>query len=93
MRSLLSLVAAICLVSVSLQAQKPRERDLNLPIGGTPGALDAITDVAGVVFVEDEERWGGGGGGVWEAGGGGGGAPPGGGAARAGQGGGRRRIT
>ncbi|OGU24814.1 MAG: aminopeptidase, partial [Gemmatimonadetes bacterium RIFCSPLOWO2_12_FULL_68_9] len=48
MRSLLSLVAAICLVSVSLQAQKPRERDLKLPIGGTPGALDAITDVAGV---------------------------------------------
>jgi len=31
-----------------LQAQKPRERDLKLPIGGTPGALDAITDVAGV---------------------------------------------
>lgn len=48
MRSLLPLVAAICLVSVSLQAQKPRERDLKLPIGGTPGALDAITDVAGV---------------------------------------------
>jgi D-aminopeptidase len=32
----------------SLSAQKPRERDLNLPIGGTPGRLDAITDVAGV---------------------------------------------
>ena len=30
------------------QAQKPRERDLKLPIGGTPGPLDAITDVAGV---------------------------------------------
>ena len=29
-------------------AQKSRERDLGLPIGGTPGALDAITDVAGV---------------------------------------------
>ena len=41
-------VAVVCLVSVSLQAQKPRERDLNLPIGGTPGTLDAITDVAGV---------------------------------------------
>jgi len=27
---------------------KPRERDLKLPIGGTPGPLDAITDVAGV---------------------------------------------
>ena len=28
--------------------QKPRENDLRLPIGGTPGRLDAITDVAGV---------------------------------------------
>src|SRR6476660_3200504 len=26
----------------------PRESDLKLPIGGTPGPLDAITDVAGV---------------------------------------------
>jgi L-aminopeptidase/D-esterase-like protein len=34
--------------SLALQAQKPRERDLRLPIGGTPGPLDAITDVAGV---------------------------------------------
>lgn len=25
-----------------LEAQKPRERDLELPIGGTPGALDAM---------------------------------------------------
>jgi L-aminopeptidase/D-esterase-like protein len=40
----LSLVWAI---SVEGQA-KPRENDLGLPIGGTPGALDAITDVAGV---------------------------------------------
>ena len=32
-----------------LSAQpKPRENDLHLPIGGTPGRLDAITDVAGV---------------------------------------------
>ena len=31
-----------------LDAQKPRERDFKLPIGGTPGPLDAITDVAGV---------------------------------------------
>ena len=27
---------------------KPRVRDLGLPIGGTAGPLDAITDVAGV---------------------------------------------
>ena len=31
-----------------MQAQKPRERDLGLPIGGSPGPLDAITDVAGI---------------------------------------------
>ena len=43
-------VAAIAflILPALLQAQKPRERDLKLPIGGTPGALDAITDVAGV---------------------------------------------
>ena len=29
-------------------APKPRARELGIPIGGTPGALDAITDVAGV---------------------------------------------
>jgi L-aminopeptidase/D-esterase-like protein len=31
-----------------VQAQHPRARELRLPIGGTPGTLDAITDVAGV---------------------------------------------
>ena len=35
-------------VANAAAAQKPRARDLNLPIGGTPGRLDAITDVAGV---------------------------------------------
>jgi len=38
-------------VGASLGAQtpaKPRARDLGLPIGGTAGALDAITDVAGI---------------------------------------------
>jgi D-aminopeptidase len=45
-----SIVAFIVVITLPLaaQAQKPRERDLKLPIGGTPGALDAITDVAGV---------------------------------------------
>ncbi len=33
---------------VALLAQRPREHDLRLPIGGTPGALNAITDVTGV---------------------------------------------
>ena len=37
-----------CVSGAASAAQKPRARDLNLPIGGTPGRLDAITDVAGV---------------------------------------------
>ncbi len=48
MRTSIALLTAVVFFSVALQAQKPRERDLKLPIGGTPGALDAITDVAGV---------------------------------------------
>jgi D-aminopeptidase len=48
MRAPIALLVAIVVLPVALQAQKPRERDLKLPIGGTPGALDAITDVAGV---------------------------------------------
>ena len=46
-RSFLS-VFLIGATAAALHAQKPRVRDLNLPIGGTPGRLDAITDVAGV---------------------------------------------
>jgi L-aminopeptidase/D-esterase-like protein len=38
----------LCALPSAASAQKPRERDLKLPIGGTPGPLDAITDVAGV---------------------------------------------
>ena len=34
--------------SFAAQSRKPRASDLKLPIGGTPGPLDAITDVAGV---------------------------------------------
>jgi D-aminopeptidase len=41
----LLLVAA---VSAADAQTKPRARELGLPIGGTPGPLDAITDVAGV---------------------------------------------
>src|SRR6266446_6470324 len=49
MRSpILLLLAIVLVVPGVLHAQKPRERDLKLPIGGTPGPLDAITDVAGV---------------------------------------------
>jgi D-aminopeptidase len=44
-----TLLTMLLLPSVAL-AQRPRARDLGLDkaIGGTPGALDAITDVAGV---------------------------------------------
>ena len=48
MPTLLSGLLAILVLSPGLHAQKPRERDLRLPIGGTAGPLDAITDVAGV---------------------------------------------
>ena len=48
MRSSVARIFAIVMLSVALHAQKPRERDLKLPIGGTAGPLDAITDVAGV---------------------------------------------
>src|SRR3954468_4730052 len=47
MRSLM-IAAAVVVLPCTLLAQKLRERDLKLPIGGTPGPLDAITDVAGV---------------------------------------------
>ena len=48
MRASIVWLTALLILPVALQAQKPRERELKLPIGGTPGALDAITDVAGV---------------------------------------------
>ena len=48
MRAHLALLVGVLTLSGVLQAQKPRERDLALPIGGVAGPLDAITDVAGV---------------------------------------------
>ena len=49
MRNRALIVFALALVALPARAQtKPRENDLKLPIGGTPGPLDAITDVAGV---------------------------------------------
>ena len=48
MRSCAVLLISLLLVPSAARAQKPRERDLDLPIGGTAGPLDAITDVAGV---------------------------------------------
>jgi L-aminopeptidase/D-esterase-like protein len=41
-------LGAVLVLPAALQAQKSRERDLGIPIGGMPGPLDAITDVAGV---------------------------------------------
>ena len=48
MRPPVLVLFAALVFPIALHAQKPRERDLHLPIGGTPGTLDAITDVAGV---------------------------------------------
>jgi D-aminopeptidase len=48
MRPTVARLFVFFMLSVVLQGQKPRERDLKLPIGGEPGPLDAITDVAGV---------------------------------------------
>jgi L-aminopeptidase/D-esterase-like protein len=48
MRSRLAAIVVVLSFPLSLNAQKPRERDLQLPIGGTAGPLDAIADVAGV---------------------------------------------
>ena len=48
MRAWFPTCVIVVLLSLALQAQKSRERDLKLPIGGTPGPLDAISDVAGV---------------------------------------------
>src|SRR5215467_9372079 len=49
MRAFTIVVAGLALSpSLAFSQTKPRENDLKLPIGGTPGPLDAITDVAGV---------------------------------------------
>ncbi|HEY6827615.1 MAG TPA: P1 family peptidase [Gemmatimonadaceae bacterium] len=49
MRTTAFLPLAVLLAVAPAHGQtKPRENDLKLPIGGTPGPLDAITDVAGV---------------------------------------------
>lgn len=48
MRRLHLVLLGLLLFSLRAGAQKLREHDLKLPIGGTPGALNAITDVAGV---------------------------------------------
>jgi len=44
----LVVAAAALLGAAAAQAQEPRARDLGVPFEGTPGQLNAITDVAGV---------------------------------------------
>ena len=46
-RTISALLLLIC-TAAPASAQKPRARDLGIPFEGTPGALNAITDVAGV---------------------------------------------
>jgi L-aminopeptidase/D-esterase-like protein len=41
-------LGALLTSALGAQAPRPRARELGIPIGGTPGPLDAITDVAGV---------------------------------------------
>lgn len=48
-RTVAAFAFLILLLSTSCQAQnKPRARDLGIPFDGTPGPLNAITDVAGI---------------------------------------------
>src|SRR5438093_13417030 len=46
MQTIVSVLLAATVVAQS--APKPRARDLGVPFEGTPGPLNAITDVAGV---------------------------------------------
>ena len=48
MRTVLGILIVGLMSAGTITAQQPRARELKLPIGGTPGALDAITDVTGV---------------------------------------------
>lgn len=46
--TLLTLTALLALPPAASAQQKPRARELGIPFNGTPGPLNAITDVAGV---------------------------------------------
>ena len=39
---------ALAMFALSALAQTPRARDLGVPLEGTPGPLNAITDIAGI---------------------------------------------
>lgn len=47
-KQILLLSLALCAACAAAHAAEPRARDLGIPFEGTPGALNAITDVAGV---------------------------------------------
>src|SRR5271157_2953790 len=47
-RLLCTLLLLICAGNLALSQTKPRARDLGVPFDGTPGPLNAITDVKGV---------------------------------------------
>ncbi len=42
------IAALIIFFQLSMQAQKPRARDIGIPFNGTPGKYNAITDVKGI---------------------------------------------
>src|SRR3972149_3368961 len=46
-RPLTAAVLTLCLGRAEAQGEKPRARDLGVPFEGTPGPLNAITDVSG----------------------------------------------
>ena len=46
--SVLILLASASVIAAQPAPSKPRARDLGIPFDGTPGPLNAITDVAGV---------------------------------------------
>ena len=60
MRRVLWIITILLAGRLPLAAEQPRARDLGIPFDGTPGALNAITDVAGVTvghatLIEDLE--------------------------------------
>src|SRR5689334_25047673 len=48
MRIRILLLVVALVTSAAAQSTKPRARDLGIPFDGTPGPLNAITDVKGV---------------------------------------------
>ena len=48
MRLVSLLLVSTLIPSMAFAQQKPRARELGIPFSGTPGPLNAITDVAGI---------------------------------------------